>query len=156
MRNDNHFPFETRALEQDSNADPDPPQTASPGDQGADCPCFSGVKPPQAEAKRDCQSNEASQTRAITPPNKGLIKAPNGGDKTPTISFVGLKATPVANQEPSLGRGMGLWPDPMTTTTETENQVANLRSLTNKRTPGPGAILPPLILSTQIPWTHNS
>ncbi|KAJ9075540.1 hypothetical protein DSO57_1035185 [Entomophthora muscae] len=32
----------------------------------------------------------------------------------------------------------------MTTTLEQDNQVANLRSLTNERTPGPGAILLPL------------
>ncbi|KAJ9086313.1 hypothetical protein DSO57_1005303 [Entomophthora muscae] len=67
-----------------------------------------------------------------------------------------LKSTLVANQEPSPEEDTGLQHDPMTTTLEQDNQVANLRFLTNERTPGPSAILPPLNPSTQIPWDVTS
>ncbi|KAJ9086438.1 hypothetical protein DSO57_1004161 [Entomophthora muscae] len=97
-------------------------------------------EPPQAEAKNDGLNGKASQTKEIS--------TPKGGNKTSTISFMSLKSTLVANQEPSPEGGMGLWPGPMTKTIEQDNQVANLRSLTNERTPGPGAILPPLNQST--------
>ncbi|KAJ9063899.1 hypothetical protein DSO57_1036192 [Entomophthora muscae] len=47
-------------------------------------------------------------------------------------------------------------PNPMATTLEQDNQVANLRYLTNERTPGSGAILLPLKPSTQISQAHIS
>ncbi|KAJ9081217.1 hypothetical protein DSO57_1017061 [Entomophthora muscae] len=125
-----------------------------PGDQGAACLRFSRVKPPQAEAKNDGPNDEASQTKGIIAPNEGVIKAPNGGNKIPTISSMSLKSTLVANQETSPEEDMGLWPNPMTTTLEQDDQVANLRFLTNERNPVLGAVLLSLNPSTQIPQAH--
>ncbi|KAJ9049754.1 hypothetical protein DSO57_1021122 [Entomophthora muscae] len=150
----NSFTLETQAERRYLNPEPKSLQAAGPGDQGAACLRFPGVKPPQAEAKNDGPNGEASQTKGIIAPNGGVIKAPNGGNKIPIISFMSLKYTLVANQEPSPEEGTGLWPDSMTTTLEQNNQVTNLRSLTNERTPGLGTILPPLNPSTQIPQAH--
>ncbi|KAJ9083726.1 hypothetical protein DSO57_1031817 [Entomophthora muscae] len=155
VRIDNSFPLETRAQGQDLNPDSESLQAAGPKDQGAACLRFPEVKPPQAEAKNDDPNDEASQTKGIITPNEGTIKAPNGGNKILTISFMSLKATPAANQESPPGEGTSPWPNPMTTTLEQDNQVANLRFLINKRTPGLSVILPPLNPSTQIPWTHT-
>ncbi|KAJ9077047.1 hypothetical protein DSO57_1020310 [Entomophthora muscae] len=119
----------------DLNPDPESLQAAGPKDQGAACLYFPGVKLPQAEVKNDGTDDEASQTKGIIAPNNGTIKAPNGGNKIPTISFMSLKATPAANQESPPGEGTGLRPNPMTTTLEKDNQVASLRFLTNERTP---------------------
>ncbi|KAJ9048351.1 hypothetical protein DSO57_1035846 [Entomophthora muscae] len=141
VRIDNSYTLETRAQEQESNPGPEYPQAARPGDQGTTCQSFSGVKPPQAEAKNDGPNGEASQIKGIIAQNGGLIKAPNGSNKILTISFMSLNSTLVANQEPSLEEGMGPQPNPMTTTLEQDNQVANLRSLINERTPSLGAIL---------------
>ncbi|KAJ9062346.1 hypothetical protein DSO57_1011699 [Entomophthora muscae] len=146
----NSFTRDTQAQGQDSNPDPESPQATGPGDQGTACPCFPGVKPLQAETKNDGPNGEASQNKGIIAPNGGVIKTPNGGNKILTISFMNLKSTPMANQEPSPERGMGPQPNPMATNLEQDNQVANLISLTNERTPGLVAILPPLNLSTQI------
>ncbi|KAJ9062900.1 hypothetical protein DSO57_1005702 [Entomophthora muscae] len=106
---------------------------------------------PDNETKNDGPNGEASQTKGIIAPNGGVIKAPNGGNKILTIRFMSLKSALVANKEPSPEEGTGLWPDPMTTTLEQDNQVANLRYLTNERTPCLGTILLPLNPSTQIP-----
>ncbi|KAJ9065963.1 hypothetical protein DSO57_1014370 [Entomophthora muscae] len=92
----------------------------------------------------------------IIAPNEGVFKAPNRGNKILTISFMRLKSTLVANQELSLEEGTGLWPVPMTTILEQDNQIANLKSLTNEITPGTGAILLPWNPSTQIPWARFS
>ncbi|KAJ9068881.1 hypothetical protein DSO57_1024204 [Entomophthora muscae] len=146
-RIDNSFTLETRAR---VNPGPKSPQAAGPGDQGAAFLRFPGVEPLQAEAKNDGSNGEASQTKGIIAPNEGVIKAPNGGNKIPNISFMSLKSTLVANQDPSLEEGTGLWPNPMTTTLEQDNQVANSSLLTNERIPGPSAILLPLNPSTQI------
>ncbi|KAJ9072869.1 hypothetical protein DSO57_1022688 [Entomophthora muscae] len=148
VRTDSSFPLETWAQEWDSNPDPESLQAA--------CPRFPGVEPLQAEAKNDGPNDEASQIKGIIAPNKGTVKAPNEGNRILAISFMSLKATPAANQESPPGEGTGLWPDPMATTLEQDNQVANLRSLTNERTPSLGAILPPLNPSTQIPRAHIS
>ncbi|KAJ9063958.1 hypothetical protein DSO57_1035464 [Entomophthora muscae] len=149
-------PLETRVQGQDLNPDPEFLWATSPKDQRAACLPFPEVEPLQAEAKNDDSNNETSQTKGIIAPNEGTIKVPNGGNKIPTISFMSLKATPATNQESPPGKGMGPQPNPMTTTLEQDNQVDNLRFSTNERTPGPGAILPPLNPSTKIPCTHIS
>ncbi|KAJ9068974.1 hypothetical protein DSO57_1023184 [Entomophthora muscae] len=151
VRIENSLTLETWAKGQDYTPELKCLQAARPGDQGAACPRFPRVKPLQAEAKNDGVNGEATQTKGIIAPNGEVIKAPNGGNKIPTTSFMSLKSTLVASQEPFPEEGTGLRPDPMTTTLEQDNQVANSRFLTNERTPGPGAILPPLNLSTQIP-----
>ncbi|KAJ9056686.1 hypothetical protein DSO57_1030402 [Entomophthora muscae] len=118
--------------------------------------CFLEFKPLQADTKNAGPNGKASQTKEISAPNGGPIKAPNRRSKILAISFMSLKSTLVANQEPSPEGGMSLWPDPITTTLEQDNQVANLRFLTNEKTPGLSAILPPLNPSTQISQAHLS
>ncbi|KAJ9074288.1 hypothetical protein DSO57_1007978 [Entomophthora muscae] len=73
---------DTWAQGQNSNPDPESPQAAGPGDQGTACLCFPGMKPLQAEANNDGPNGEVSQTKGIIAPNEGVIKAPNGGNKT--------------------------------------------------------------------------
>ncbi|KAJ9062604.1 hypothetical protein DSO57_1009156 [Entomophthora muscae] len=148
---DNSSSLETRAQEQESNPDPRSPQATRPVDQRTACLCFSGIEPPQAEAKNVGPCSETEQTKEIIAPNERPITAPNRGTEAATISFMNLKSIPVANQEPSPGRGTGPRPDPMTITLKQVNQVANLRFSTNERTPGPSAILLPLDPSTQFP-----
>ncbi|KAJ9062547.1 hypothetical protein DSO57_1009603 [Entomophthora muscae] len=92
-----------------------------------------------------------SQTKEIIAPNGGLITAPNGGTDLATISFINLKSTPAANQELTQERGTGPQPGPMTSTLKQDNHAAKLRFLTNERTSGLSAILPPLDQSTQFP-----
>ncbi|KAJ9083930.1 hypothetical protein DSO57_1029490 [Entomophthora muscae] len=156
VRIDNSFTLKTWTQGWDSNPDPESPWATRPGDRGAACPRFPGVKPQQAEAKNDGPNGEASQTKGIIAPNGGVIKAPNGGNKISTISFMSLKFTLVDDQESSPEEGTGPRPDPMTNTLEQDKQVAKSNFLTNGRTPGPSAILPPLNPSTQIPWAHLS
>ncbi|KAJ9081996.1 hypothetical protein DSO57_1008953 [Entomophthora muscae] len=136
----NYFPLENRAQGWDLNPDPEFLRATGPKDQGATCLRFPEVKPLQDEANNDGPNGEASQTKGISAPNGGLIKALNGGNKISTISFMSLKSTLVANQETSLGEGTGPRPNPMTTTLEQDNQVANSRSLTNERIPSLSAI----------------
>ncbi|KAJ9083124.1 hypothetical protein DSO57_1037878 [Entomophthora muscae] len=90
VRIDNSLTLETWAKGQDLNPEPKYPQAAGPGNQEAACPCFPGVKPQQAEANNDGPNGEASQTNGIIAPNGGVIKAPNGGNRIPTISFMSL------------------------------------------------------------------
>ncbi|KAJ9055445.1 hypothetical protein DSO57_1003942 [Entomophthora muscae] len=116
VRIDNSFLLETQAQEWDLNPDPESPQAAGPGDQGGYLPVFTGVKPLQAEANNDDPNGEAIQTKGIIVPNGGLIKVPNGGNETSTISFMGLKSTLVANQESSPEGGAVPQPKSMTTT----------------------------------------
>ncbi|KAJ9084695.1 hypothetical protein DSO57_1021599 [Entomophthora muscae] len=114
VRTDYSFTLKTQAQGRALNPDPGLLRAIIPGDQGATCLRFPGIGPPQAEAKNNDPNGEASQTKGIIAPNGGVIKAPNRGNKIPTISFMGLKSTLVANQEPSLEEGTGLWPNPMT------------------------------------------
>ena len=114
-------------------------------------PHFPEIEPPQADAKNDNSCSETGPVEEIIAPSGIPITAPNGGTKATTISFMSLKSTPATNQEPTQERGTGLQPGPMTKTLEQDNQVAKLRFLTNERTPGPGAILLPLDLSTHSP-----
>ncbi|KAJ9056276.1 hypothetical protein DSO57_1034880 [Entomophthora muscae] len=93
---------------QDLNPDPEPLQAAFPR--------FPGVKPLQAEARNGFLKGEASQTKGIIVSNGGIIKAPNRGNKIPTICFMGLKTALVANQDVSPVKSMGPGPDPMTAT----------------------------------------
>ncbi|KAJ9063327.1 M-phase phosphoprotein 8 [Entomophthora muscae] len=144
VRIGNSFSLETQDQDWDSNPDPESPQAAGPMDQGATCPRFPEVKLPQAEAKNDGPKGKASQAKGISAPNGGVIKASNGGNEIPTISFISFKSKLVTNHEPSPERSTGLQPNPMTTTLEQDNQVSNLRSLTNEKNPSPGAILLPL------------
>ncbi|KAJ9059465.1 hypothetical protein DSO57_1002042 [Entomophthora muscae] len=133
----NYFPLENQAQGWDLNPDPEFMRATGPKDQGATCPRFPEVKLLQDKANNDGLNSEAKQNKGINAPNGGVIKS-----------------TLVANQEPSLEEGIGPQPNPMTTTIEQDNQVANSRSLTNERTPTLSAILPPLNPSTQIPWVH--
>ncbi|KAJ9060479.1 hypothetical protein DSO57_1030590 [Entomophthora muscae] len=151
VRIENSSSLETRAWEQELNPDPRSPWVAGPVDQRTAHLRFSGLEPPQAEAKNVGPCSETGQTKEIIAPNGRPITVPNRGTEAATISFMNLKSTPVANQELSPGRGMGPWPNPMTTTLKQVNQVANLRFSTNERTPGPSAILLPLNPSTQFP-----
>ncbi|KAJ9068152.1 hypothetical protein DSO57_1031547 [Entomophthora muscae] len=65
-----------------------------------------------------------------------------------------LKSSPETNQEQTQERGTGPRPGPMTSTLKQDNQAAKSRFLTNERTLGPSAILPPLDPSIQfpLPW----
>ncbi|KAJ9062254.1 hypothetical protein DSO57_1012702 [Entomophthora muscae] len=130
VRIDSSFPLETRAQGWDSTPEPESLQAA--------CLRFPGVEPLRAEANNDGPNDEASQTKGIIAPNKETIKAPNGGNRILTISFMSLKTTPAANQESPPGEGTGLRPDPMATTLEQDNQVANLRSFDQRKNSQPG------------------
>ncbi|KAJ9060734.1 hypothetical protein DSO57_1027780 [Entomophthora muscae] len=156
VRIDYSSSLETQAWEQDLNPNPRFPQAAGPMDQRASCLCSPEVKSLQADTKNVGSYGKTGQTKKINAPNEGLIKAPNGGTKMTTISFMNLKSMLVANQEPSPEGGAGLQPNLMTTALEQDNQVANLRFLTNERTPSSSAIFPPLNLSTQFPRAHPS
>ncbi|KAJ9063987.1 hypothetical protein DSO57_1035114 [Entomophthora muscae] len=148
---DNSSSLETRAREQELNPNPGSPQAAGPVDRRTTRPCFSGINPLQADTENVGPCNEIGQTKEIIVPNGRLIRAPNGGTEAATISFMNLKSTPVANQEPSQERGTCPRPNPMTTNLKQYNQVAKLRFLTNERTSGLSAILLPLDPSTQSP-----
>ncbi|KAJ9083427.1 hypothetical protein DSO57_1034821 [Entomophthora muscae] len=87
----------------------------------AACSHFPEVKPPQADAKNVGPNGEASQIKEISVPNRGLIKAPNGGNRISTISFMSWKSTLVTNQESSPEGGTDPWPKPMTTTPKQDN-----------------------------------
>ncbi|KAJ9085634.1 hypothetical protein DSO57_1012006 [Entomophthora muscae] len=152
VRIDNSSSLESWAWEQELNPDPRSPQASGPLDQRIACPHFSGIEPPEADAKNVGPCSKTGQTKEIISPNGRPIAATNRGTEVATISFMNLKSTPVANQELSPGRGMGLRPNPMTTTLKQVNQVANSRFLTNERTPGPSAILLHFDPSTQPPW----
>ncbi|KAJ9080085.1 hypothetical protein DSO57_1028840 [Entomophthora muscae] len=138
VRIDNSFSLETWAQEQESNPDPEFLWAARPMDRRTACPRFSGIKPPQA--------NTELLTHAVKrdKPKKSLHQMEEE-------SQLLMESTPATNQEPTLERGTGPQPGPMTTTLKQDNQVAKLRFLTNKRTPGPSAILLPLDPSTQFP-----
>ncbi|KAJ9051373.1 hypothetical protein DSO57_1005081 [Entomophthora muscae] len=152
FRIDNYSSLETQAQEQESNPDPGSPWAARPVDCRTACPRFSGIEPPQADTKNVGPCSETGQNKEIIAPNGRLIPAPNRGTEAATISFMNLKSTPLANQEPSPERGTAPQPNLMTTTLKQVNQVANLIFLTNERTPRPSAVLLPLDLSTQSPW----
>ncbi|KAJ9075772.1 hypothetical protein DSO57_1032507 [Entomophthora muscae] len=146
---DNSLSLETWTQEQESNPDPRPPWSAGPVDQRTARPRFAGIKPLQADTKNVGPCSEIGQNKEIIASNGRLITAPIRGIEAATISFMNLKSAPVANQEPSPERGMGPQPNPMTL--KKVNQVANLRFLTNERTPGPSVILLPLDSNTQFP-----
>ncbi|KAJ9083424.1 hypothetical protein DSO57_1034818 [Entomophthora muscae] len=134
---------------------PDSPQAASPEDQWASCPHFSETEPPsQAKAKDDFLKGKASQTKEIITLNRGAIKTANESNKTFTLFFMGLKTTPVANQDALPEVSTDSWPDLMTTTQKQENQTINLETPTNERTPSQGAILLPLNLGVLATWPY--
>ncbi|KAJ9061993.1 hypothetical protein DSO57_1015418, partial [Entomophthora muscae] len=112
VRIDTSSSLETKAWEQESNPDPRFPWATRPVEQRTAHPRFSGIKPPQAEAKNVSPCSGTGQTKEIIAPNGRLITAPNGGTDLATISFMNLKSTPVANQELSPGRGTGRSPTP--------------------------------------------
>ncbi|KAJ9086428.1 hypothetical protein DSO57_1004151 [Entomophthora muscae] len=148
VRIDNSSSLETWAQKKGLNLKPGFLWAARPVNRRTARPCFSGIEPPQADTKRIDPCSKKRQTKEIIASNGGLITAPNGGTNLTTISFMNLKSTPATNKEQAQERGMGLQPGPMTLTPEQDNQAAKLRFLTIGRTPGPGAILPPL---TQAP-----
>ncbi|KAJ9069736.1 hypothetical protein DSO57_1015420 [Entomophthora muscae] len=151
IRIDNYSSLETQAWEQESTPDPRFPWAARPVDQRTAHLHFSGIKPLQTEAKNVGLCSKTEETKEIIAPNGRLITAPNRGTEAVTISFMNLKSTKVANQEPFPERGTGPQPNPITMALKQVNQVSNLRFLTNERTPGPSAILPPLDPSTHFP-----
>ncbi|KAJ9067702.1 hypothetical protein DSO57_1036462, partial [Entomophthora muscae] len=148
VRIDNSSFLEIQAREQESNPDPGFLWAARPVNHRTTRPRFSGIESPQAEFEKVDLCGKKSQTKEIIAPNGGLITAPNEGTDLATISFINLKSTPATNQEPTQERGTGLQPGPMTSTLKQDNQVAKSRFLTNKRIPGPSAILLPLDPST--------
>ncbi|KAJ9075250.1 hypothetical protein DSO57_1037868 [Entomophthora muscae] len=141
VRIDNSSSLEARAQERESNPNPSFPWAAGPMDQRDACPHLPEVEPPQADTKNVDSCSKTSQTKEVIAPNGRLITAPNGGTDLATISFMNLKSKSATNQEMAQERGTGPWPNPMTTTLDQDNQVANLRFLTNERTPDPSAIL---------------
>ncbi|KAJ9071790.1 hypothetical protein DSO57_1033549 [Entomophthora muscae] len=148
---ENSFPLETQAQEQDSNPNPGYPWATGPVDCSAACLCFFGIKPLQAEAPAKPQSQNTSTSSTMVAPEEEPLKFPNGGRDDAYVNFMILKSSQVTNQEPTQERGTGPRPDPMTTTLEQDNQVAELGATTNERTPRPSAILLPLDPSTQFP-----
>ncbi|KAJ9086634.1 hypothetical protein DSO57_1001916 [Entomophthora muscae] len=116
VRIDSSSSLETWAREQELNPDPRSPWAAGPVDQRTAHLRFSGIESLQAEAKNVGPCSETGQTKEIIAPNGRPITAPNRGTEAATISFMNFKSTPVANQEPSPGRGTGLRPNLMTTT----------------------------------------
>ncbi|KAJ9049156.1 hypothetical protein DSO57_1027607 [Entomophthora muscae] len=97
FRIDNSFTLETWSQGWDSNPGPESLWAAGPMDCGAACLYFPDVKPLQAEAKNNGPNGKASQTKGISTPNGGVIKAPKEGNKIPTISFMRLKSILVAH-----------------------------------------------------------
>ncbi|KAJ9051718.1 hypothetical protein DSO57_1001984 [Entomophthora muscae] len=140
---DDSSPLETQAWEQDSNP--------GPGSLWAAHPCFLGIKPLQAEAPVNSQSQNTNISPTIVAPKEEPFELPNEGRDGAYVSFMSLKPSQATNQEPIQERGIGLQPGPMTTTLKQDNQVAKLRILTNERTPGPSAILLLSGPSTQFP-----
>ncbi|KAJ9058799.1 hypothetical protein DSO57_1008609 [Entomophthora muscae] len=131
IRIDTSSSLETWAREQELNPEPGFLWAASPVDCGTSFPRFSGIEPPQADAKRINPCIKKRQFKEIIAPNGRLITAPNGGTDLATISFMNLKSTPATNQEPTWERGTGPQPSPMTSTLKLDNQAAKLRFLAN-------------------------
>ncbi|KAJ9084038.1 hypothetical protein DSO57_1028242 [Entomophthora muscae] len=148
---DNSSPLETQAWERDSNPGPGSLQAARPMDCWAARPCFLGIKPLQAEAPVNSQSQNTNISPTIVAPKEEPFELPNEGSDGAYVSFMSLKSSQATNQEPTQERGTVLQPSPMTTTLKQDNQVAKLRILTNERTPGPSAILLLSDSSTQFP-----
>ncbi|KAJ9066233.1 hypothetical protein DSO57_1011562 [Entomophthora muscae] len=148
---DNSSPLETQAWEQDSNPGPGSLQAAGPMDCWAAHLCFLGIKPLQAEAPVNSQSQNTDISLTIVAPKEEPFKLPNEGRDGAYVSFMSLKSSQTTNQEPTQERGMGLWPGPMTMMLKQDNQVAKSRLLTNERTLRPSAILLLSDPSTQFP-----
>ncbi|KAJ9089951.1 hypothetical protein DSO57_1007770 [Entomophthora muscae] len=148
---DNSSPLVTQARDQDLNPGPGSLRAAGPMDRWAACLCFLGIKPLQAEAPVNSQSQNTDASPTIVAPKEEPLKLPNEGRDDAYVSFMSLKSSQVTNKEPTQERGTGLWPGPMTTTLKQDNQVAKSRFLTNEITPGPSAILLLSDPSTQFP-----
>ncbi|KAJ9054068.1 hypothetical protein DSO57_1018327 [Entomophthora muscae] len=69
---DNSFPPKTQAQEQDSNPGPGFLQAAGPMDCWAACLCFLGIKPLQAEAPINSQSQNTDTSPTIVAPKEEL------------------------------------------------------------------------------------
>ncbi|KAJ9054644.1 M-phase phosphoprotein 8 [Entomophthora muscae] len=148
---DNSSPLETQARELDSNPGPGSLWAARSMDRWASHPCFFGIKPLQAEAPVNSQSQNTNTSPTIVVPKAEPLKLPNEGRDSTYASFMSLKSSQATNQEPTQERGTGPRPGPMTMTLKQDNQVAKLRFLTNERTPGPSTILLLSDPSTQSP-----
>ncbi|KAJ9070645.1 hypothetical protein DSO57_1005738 [Entomophthora muscae] len=148
---DNSSPLETQARERDLNPGPGSLRAARPMDCWAACLCFLGIKPLQAEALVNSQSQNTNISPTIVAPEEEPFELPNEGRDGVYVSFINLKSSQETNQEPTQERGTGLRPGPMTTTLKQDNQVAKLRILTNERTPRPSTILLLSDPSTQFP-----
>ncbi|KAJ9052890.1 hypothetical protein DSO57_1029590 [Entomophthora muscae] len=148
---DNSSPLETQARERDLSPGPGFLRTAGPVDCWAARLCFLGIKPLQAEAPVNSQSQNTDTSPTIVAPKEEPLELTNEGRDGAYVCFMSLKSSQATNQEPTQERGTGPRPSPMTMTLKQDNQVAKLRFLTNERTPGPSAILLLLDLSTQFP-----
>ncbi|KAJ9066245.1 hypothetical protein DSO57_1011572 [Entomophthora muscae] len=148
---DNSSPLETQARKQDLNPGPGSLQAARPMNRWAACLCFLGIKPLQAEAPVNSQSQNTNIGPNIVAPKEEPFKLPNEGRDGAYVSFMSLKSSQATNQEPIQERGMGPRPSPMTMTLKQDNQVVKSRILINERTPGPSAILLLSDLITQFP-----
>ncbi|KAJ9088133.1 hypothetical protein DSO57_1026163 [Entomophthora muscae] len=114
-------------------------------------PVFFGIKPLQAEAPVNSQSQNTNISPTIVAPKEEPFELPNEGRDGAYVRFMSLKSSQATNQEPTQERGLGLRPSPLTITLKQDNQVAKLRILTNEKTPGPSAILLLSDPSTQFP-----
>ncbi|KAJ9062209.1 hypothetical protein DSO57_1013076 [Entomophthora muscae] len=148
---DNSSPLETQAWEQNSNPGPGSLRAVGPMDCWAAHPCFLGIKPLQAEAPVNSQSQNTNISPTIVAPKEDLFELPNEGRDGAYVSFMSLKSSQATNQQPTQERGTGPQPGYMTTTLKQDNQVAKSRILTNERNPGLSAILLLSDLSTQFP-----
>ncbi|KAJ9068249.1 hypothetical protein DSO57_1030543 [Entomophthora muscae] len=109
----------------------------------------------ETQAKEQGSNPEPGFLWASGPVNRGTACLRFSGIEPPQADTKRIDPC-TTNQEQTQERGTGLWPGPMTSTPEQDNQAAKLRFLTNGRTPRPGAILPPLDPSTQFPWPWPS
>ncbi|KAJ9065258.1 hypothetical protein DSO57_1021579 [Entomophthora muscae] len=136
-----NFPLETQGQEQDLNSEPDHLQAASPEDQRASCPYFSGIKSPQAEAEPNYQNENTRKNLRATAPKEGPHNLPNGGREIPTVNFMRNKSMQVANQDPLPEENTGLKPSPMTMAQEQKGQVNLPEISTNEWASSSSAIL---------------
>ncbi|KAJ9088331.1 hypothetical protein DSO57_1024153 [Entomophthora muscae] len=87
----------------------------------ASCLRFSGIEPPQAEAKSNSQSKNTNTDLGVMAPKEGLDNLPNGGKEILSINFMNLKSSQVTNQGPLPEENTGLKPVPMTKAQEKNN-----------------------------------
>ncbi|KAJ9081344.1 hypothetical protein DSO57_1015627 [Entomophthora muscae] len=90
---DNSSPLETQAQERDLNPGPGFLRAAGPMDRWATHPCFLGIKPLQAEAPVNSQSQNTNTSPTIVAPKEEPLKLPNEGRDSAYVSFMSLKSS---------------------------------------------------------------